>query len=236
MAEDGPLMWKDEGLIHIGAEATVHAGKWLGFDAVLKTRNPRAYRHPDLDSRLTRSRMSAEARILRRLAQAELPVPDLLALDTNAAWLICSRVPGAPLFEALRADLSGKAAQEVLGEVGLLIRKMHGIGISHGDLTTHNILWCPEQGLSIIDFGLSAIAEEVETFGLDLQVLNECLSASHPSIESGTESVLKGYLSASEAEEKASIRLRGSAASVLPSANEIAKRFGEIRSRVRYHG
>ena len=229
-------MWKDSGLLHMGAEAIVHGGEWLGIDAVLKTRSPRAYRHPDLDSRLTRSRMSAEARILRRLAQAELPVPDLLAVVTNAGWLIGSRVPGGPLFDAVRADLSGEDAQQVLRDIGLLIRRMHSLGISHGDLTTHNILWCTEKGLSIIDFGLSAIAEEIETFGLDLQVLNECLSASHPSIDGGIDNVLEGYLGAGEGVEELARQIRGEEAAILPGAQEVAKRFNEIRSRVRYHG
>ena len=54
-------MWEPSELLHEGAEATVTAGKWMGKSAVLKMRRPRGYRHPDLDRRLTRSRLSVES-------------------------------------------------------------------------------------------------------------------------------------------------------------------------------
>ena len=61
--------------------------------------------------------------------------------------------------------------------------------------TGHNILWHDEGGLSIIDFGLAQITEDLEPMGLDFQVLNECLKASHPSIEGAIDRVVSGYLS-----------------------------------------
>jgi Kae1-associated kinase Bud32 len=104
----------------------------------------------------------------------------------------------------------------MLEDLGAMIRRIHATGISHGDLTTHNILWDAEHGLSIIDFGLSQITDDVEPMGLDLQVLNECLKASHPDIEGAIERVLDGYLR--------------------EGGKEIITRFNEIRGRVRYHG
>ena len=51
-----------------------------------------------------------------------------------------------------------------------MIRRLHEIGISHGDLTTHNVM-VSEDNLHLIDFGLSRQSPELEHFGLDLQVL-----------------------------------------------------------------
>ena len=104
----------------------------------------------------------------------------------------------------------------MLEELGATIRRIHATGVSHGDLTTHNILWDVEKGLSIIDFGLSQITDDIEPLGLDLQVLNECLKASHPNIEGAIERVLTGYLS--------------------EGGQEVVNRFNDIRGRVRYHG
>lgn len=204
--------WVVGEMLHRGAEAVVHAGTWMGREAVLKRREPRTWRHPDLDTRLTRSRISAEARLLVRLHDGGLPVPELLALDAAAGTLITSRLPGGPLFDALRGGL----AHDTLGPLGALIGRLHAAGVCHGDLTSHNILWCPDSGLSIIDLGLSRITDDLEPLGLDLQVLHECLKASHPDIEGAIETVLEGYATSGDA--------------------TAIDRFNDIRGRVRYHG
>ena len=147
-----------------------------------------------------------------RLHLAGLPVPELLAADTSAGWMIMTRLPGIPLFEYLRDG----GSPQMLEELGATIRRIHSNDISHGDLTTHNILWDDENGLSIIDFGLSQITDDIEPLGLDLQVLNECLKASHPDIEGAIDRVISGYLS--------------------EGGKQVIVRFNDIRGRVRYHG
>ncbi|MBJ03284.1 MAG: Kae1-associated kinase Bud32 [Euryarchaeota archaeon] len=204
--------WVATEMLHRGAEAVVHAGSWMGRSAILKQREPRTWRHPDLDARLTKSRMSAEVRLLHRLHLKGSPVPELLAVDASAGWMVTSRVPGGPLFEHLRAG----GDPSMFEDLGAIIRTIHEAGISHGDLTTHNILWDDKEGLSIIDFGLSQITEDLEPMGLDLQVLNECLKASHPSIEGAIDRVVSGYLS--------------------KGGVDVVARFNDIRGRVRYHG
>ena len=67
MDEGAIPMWIEDTVLHIGAEATAISGSWMGRKAVLKKREPRAYRHPSLDRKLTRQRLAAEARILSRL-------------------------------------------------------------------------------------------------------------------------------------------------------------------------
>ena len=57
-----------------GAEAVVTAVEWHGRPAVVKHRNRRSYRHPDLETRLVAERLRAEARLLERAAGAGLPI------------------------------------------------------------------------------------------------------------------------------------------------------------------
>ena len=206
-------MWEPIELLHEGAEATVTAGRWMGKPAVLKMRRVRGYRHPDLDRRLTRSRLSVEVRALGRLQQSGFPSPSLFACDIEDSWILISRIDGRPLYEAIP---DGSAGNDSMEDVGALIRRLHEEDISHGDLTTHNILWDGDAGLSIIDFGLAQITDDIEPLGLDLQVLNECLKASHPNIEGAIDRVLDGYLS--------------------EGGPDVVKRFNDIRGRVRYHG
>ena len=59
-------------LIGQGAEARLYTGNYLGRSTLLKLRFPKTYRHPDLDSRLTKDRIRAEARAIVRAKAAGL--------------------------------------------------------------------------------------------------------------------------------------------------------------------
>tara|TARA_B100001013_G_scaffold341262_1_gene265536 strand:- start:206 stop:883 length:678 start_codon:yes stop_codon:yes gene_type:complete len=223
-------VWAKECRLHVGAEAVVDAGLWLGLSAIRKERRPRTWRHPDLDKRLTKSRMNTEARMLQRLTIAGLPVPQLLALDMESGWMVQERRPGRPLIEWLRDPAAASSIPEMLTAAGTAIRNLHAQGAAHGDLTTNNLLWDQPSGISLIDFGLGRWTTEMERFGLDLQVLHECLSASHPEHADAMDQVILGYSSADAA------GVVDHAAEQLPSAAEILSRFEKIRTRVRYHG
>ena len=220
MAPGSIPMWMPEKTLHEGAEATVTAGSWLGRPAVLKMRRPRGYRHPDLDRNLTRQRLSVEARVLARLQSSEFPSPALFDLDLEGGWMLLARIDGRPLYEMLNDTPVDDAS---MANVGALIRRLHELDISHGDMTTHNILVDVVGSLSFIDFGLARISPELEHLGLDLQVLNECLTASHSEHEGAVQSMVDGYLAAD---------VGGGVA----SATEVVARFDAIRGRVRYHG
>ena len=134
-----------------------------------------------------------------------------------------SRINGVPLYDALQNDDAGLKEIRKFGE---LIRKLHENDIAHGDLTTHNVLIDEYGNLTLIDFGLARIAPEIEQLGLDLQVLNECLTASHYNFELAVETMVDGYLSADSGNSSAISNL---------SAKEVVERFNAIRGRVRYH-
>ena len=216
MAGAAIRMWEPLELLHEGAEATVTAGKWMGKPAVLKLRRPRSYRHPDLHRRLTRSRLSVEVRVLGRLQQSGFSSPSLYDCDIEESWILISRIDGRPLYEAIS---DGSAGIDVMENIGALIRRLHEEDISHGDLTTHNILIDEMGNLSLIDFGLARVSPELEHMGLDLQVLNECLTASHSELGGAVDAMLRGYIDAGNNE-----------------AANVVSRFETIRGRVRYHG
>ncbi len=214
-------MWIPQGVLHEGAEATVTAGSWLGKPAVLKTRRARRYRHPELDRRLTRQRLTSEARILGRLHDLGFPAPSLFDLDQEEAWILMSRIEGRPLYESLKDGSSDIGSLERLGN---LIRTLHEAGFSHGDLTTHNAIVSEEGQLHLIDFGLARQSPELEHLGLDLQVIKECLTASHSVLGGAVDAVVRGYLDGD------------SSPSGIESASRVIERFQKITGRVRYHG
>jgi Kae1-associated kinase Bud32 len=214
-------MWIIDKVIHQGAEATVTSGSWMGKSAVLKLRKPRGYRTPHLDRKLTRQRLTVEARALGRLQQYNISAPSMIDLDIEQGWILMSKIEGITLFDHL--NNTNDSISEKIKSFGAIIRELHEIGISHGDLTTHNVLINDTGNLSLIDFGLAKIFPELENLGLDLQVLNECMTASHSEYQNAVDDMVEGYLSADSGKEN------------VFSASEVISRFNEIRARVRYH-
>ncbi len=219
--------------LHRGAEAEVWAGTWMGQDAVRKLRRPRKWRHPDLDIRLGYRRMMSESRLLIRLKRRGLNVPAVWDLDPKSGRMILERMPGLPLIEILRnKEFSQDFIRMALRNTGSLIRRLHREAITHGDLSTNNILVDENAEPSLIDFGLAAIDYEIERFGIDLHVIDEILGASHPEHTHAIEVLLEGY---SSEEERLGAPPEQSGGAV-PTASSVLKRLEEVRSRVRYHG
>ena len=218
--------------LHLGAEAEVWRGTWFGKQAVRKQRRPRSWRHADLDHRLGARRMTSEARLLIRLRKVGLPVPAVWDLDLEGGQLVLQWLPGRTLIEILNDESSDAVSIEaILKSVGSAVRMLHREAISHGDLSSNNML-IDDGNVALIDFGLAAVEYEVERFGIDLHVLDEILGASHPQWPEAINWVLEGYRDVDIRLGLAPILQGGT----VPSAEEVLTRLDDIRQRVRYHG
>ena len=217
----------EDSVLHIGAEAKVWSGTFLGKQAIKKVRKPRSWRHPSLDHRLGTKRMLNEAKLLIRLFNSGLDVPALLDVNLEDGYLIETRLEGEELKTKLAGDYELEIKHNFLRETGKSIRKLHCLAITHGDLSTNNIL-IHNQKARLIDFGLAKVEYDLEGFGIDLHVVDEILSASNPDIDGAIDYVLQGYAS----ENNQSIEREGGN---IPSSDEVIERLEEIRTRVRYH-
>ena len=198
-----------------------------------KIRRHRAWRHPDLEKRLGYRRMLSEARILLRIKDAGLPVPAVWDVDLENGRIVMERMNGRPLIDILRDDsVPDESKHLALENSGAAVRMLHRMAVTHGDLSTNNILIDESYDAYLIDFGLSAVEYEVERFGIDLHVMDEILGASHPNITDGIEIFLSGYLNCDQL-MGALTELSGG---MPPLAGEVMKRLEDVRSRVRYHG
>jgi Kae1-associated kinase Bud32 len=219
--------------LYLGAEAEVWRGSWMGLPAVRKQRRLRSWRHPDLDDRLGRRRMLAEARLMVRLYKNGLNIPILYDCDVEGQQLVMSNVPGKPLIDLLNdRSIGDDAVIEHLRSTGRSIRMLHRQAIVHGDLSTNNIMITPDDDAVLIDFGLAKIEFETELYGIDLHVLFEILGASHPHREGAMEAVLEGYQQCEEELGPPPTTPGGDPVSM----NDVIERFDLIRTRVRYHG
>jgi TP53 regulating kinase-like protein len=200
---------------------------------VRKIRRKRGWRHPNLEKRLGFRRLLSEARLLIRARRVGLEVPAIWDVDLEKGILIMEMLPGRPLIELLRDEKSTQdMIRNSLYNSGALVRRLHRLAITHGDLSTNNILIDDDLSAHLVDFGLASIDYEVERFGIDLHVIDEILGASHPSIEGGIDIFLEGYLD----EESRLGPAKEQTGGVVPSADAVMKRLEQVRSRVRYHG
>lgn len=214
-------------ILHVGAEATVWSGEFLGKTAIKKLRKPRSWRHPALDHRLGTKRMINEAKLLIKLFNSGLDVPAILDLNVKEGYIIETKLQGKELKEILSEQIPESEKEACLVNTGKAIRLLHCQAITHGDLSTNNILISGEKA-KLIDFGLAKIEYDLEGFGIDLHVIDEILSASNPDIEGAIEHVIAGYC----AENSAEVTSDGG---IIPSSSQVIERLEEIRTRVRYH-
>jgi len=221
--------WSGGERLHLGAEAEVVSGTWYGRPAVLKKRRPRGWRHPDLDSSLTKKRMTNEIKLTIWLARRGAPVPAIWDVDIEESSIIMEKIAGQPLIDILR---NNEHDEELLIDVGKAIRELHRNAVNHGDLSTNNILISEQRKPVLIDLGLSSREYDLEGFGIDLHVLHEILRASHPDVKGAMDLVLKGYL---ELDEELGEPLPAPGG-MPPSAVDVVKRLEQIMMRVRYHG
>ena len=206
----------DVSLITQGAEALLYRTTFLTSSqkVALKHRPRKSYRHPTLDTRLTKQRILAEARVLVRCRREGVSVPAVVALDWEEGWLALEWIEGrtvrACLDEVLkgREDEGGDVVRELMGRVGRAVGRMHEVGVVHGDLTTSNLMVRsggtegavevdPEQNLKgeivIIDFGLAVQTVQDEDRAVDLYVLERAFGSTHPQAEGLFQEVLRVY-------------------------------------------
>lgn len=203
-----------------GAEATVEDAQWLGRPAVAKRRLVKPYRHPELDARLRDERTRDEANLLVAARHASVPVPIVYDVDRAQATITMSLVSGDALRTVLDADDASVAAAR-LGHLGTVVARLHAGGVTHGDLTTSNIM-VPQASdpasLVLIDFGLGQATQEDEPRAVDLHLLEEALEATHDHAAKLMDAFLETYL-------VEAVR-----------ADEVMRRLEGVRERGRYRG
>ena len=166
-----------EKLIARGAEAELVLRDWNGVKALVKTRKPKKYRHPKLDTYIRRSRTRAESEAIHRAKKAGVSTPLLYMVDMANTAIVMEYIDGVKVRDIVDR-LSDPERRELFIDIGRSAGRLHEAGIIHGDLTTSNII---RRGDTVvfIDFGLAEVSEEVEKQGVDLNLMNRMLTSTH---------------------------------------------------------
>ncbi|KAI4292388.1 TP53 regulating kinase [Pancytospora philotis] len=171
-------------LIAQGAEAKIYATA----DTIVKVRQPKAYRIPEIDTKILRSRIQRESKILTKLEKLGVPAPRLIKVEGNALHM--QRINGP----AVRDYVNDENYEDVMLRIGVLVARMHSFDIIHGDLTTLNFIISDD--VYVIDFGLSFFSAKDEDKAVDLYVFEKALRCVHG--ERYIESFYRGYASHGE--------------------------------------
>lgn len=169
-----------------GAEASVT----IKNDEVIKKRDEKKYRHPELDERIREDRTREEVKNTKRARKYGVNAPEAEKKD------------GKIVFEKIEGQTWKKSEDvESMKDLGKNVAKMHYGDIIHGDLTTSNTI-VKDGEASIIDFGLSKVSERIEDKAVDIHLLKQVLNSSHPDIaEESWKKFLGGYKDYDESEK-----------------------------------
>ncbi|KAK3327285.1 Serine/threonine-protein kinase BUD32 [Cercophora scortea] len=210
-------------LIAQGAEGRLYKTTYLvpELACAVKYRPPKPYRHPLLDARLTKARLSSEAKVLDRCARDGVPVPALYAIDAAAGWMALEWIEGAPVRQGINEWLGARPETDttpdeqvdqtplvdLMRRIGTVMGALHRTGVVHGDLTTSNMMLRPwkdghtgggngtvlDGDVVLIDFGLATQSQSDEDRAVDLYVLERAFASTHPRAEAHFEYVLEAY-------------------------------------------
>jgi Kae1-associated kinase Bud32 len=140
-----------------GAEAILTKKRLLGRDCVVKARMMKPYRVKELDCQLRAERTRGEARLLHKAKLAGVPCPTVLELDEYSITM-----------EFVDGDRPGMGLLECR-EAGRLLARLHAADIIHGDYTPANLIAGKgASGMSVIDFGLGFVSNDVEDKAVDV--------------------------------------------------------------------
>jgi len=189
-------------LFRQGAEAKLYLGTYLGQRAIVKERFSKKYRLPELDVRLTRERLRAEARSLVKCKTLGIRTPTLYQVDQSCIVMEYLEFPTARdyiktvLNNAKFPNEEQKITLTNLAQkIGQMVGKLHKNNLIHGDMTTSNMLVDAnqDQQIYVIDFGLGDFSGTPEDKGVDLYVLERALISAHPNTEFMFDVILQSY-------------------------------------------
>ncbi len=164
-------------MIRRGAEAEIRRDEFMGRQVLVKSRVPKSYRHPALDQSLRAHRTRVEARLLQEARSCGVPTPIVYDLDTVNAEIWMQEIVGPRAKDALM-KAGPEEVRAISQEIGRMVARLHSHGMTHGDLTTSNMI-LRDGRVFFIDLSLGSKAASLEEMGVDLHLLREAFQSAH---------------------------------------------------------
>jgi len=200
-------------IIKRGAEAELHLAEWNERPSVIKYRISKKYRNPLLDSRLRKSRIRTEVKLMAEARSLGISVPIIYDIDLQENKIVMEYIEGPVVKDLLQSSFPG--SRDLCRKIGRMVGVLHKNDLVHGDLTTSNMI-LKSGKIYFIDFSLGEKTSSLESKGVDLHLLKEAFSSAHSESMPLFDEVLRGY------EEE------------YQGAREVMKKMKEIEERGRY--
>jgi Kae1-associated kinase Bud32 len=200
-------------IIKQGAEAILYLDNFENQKVLVKERIPKKYRIKEIDERLRKERTRKEVRLLTEARKFGVETPTIL--DATENKIMMQFVDGKTIKEIFYFAKEPQII-EISQQIGKIVGLLHSNGIIHGDLTTSNMI-LKNGKIFVIDFGLGEFSKKIENQGVDLNLLEEAIKATHFKIY---RLVWQNVIEAYKKEYKA--------------ANEVLLKVNEIEKRARY--
>lgn len=226
-----------------GAEAELNIVDFLGERAIAKNRVVKGYRIREIDEKLRAERTRKEAKLLSDIKNINIHCPYIYFVDVTNGLLVMEFIDGPRLKDLLETiikspsneDIKINNIKNILIRLGSEIGKLHSGNITHGDLTTSNMLLYQKDADTIldtissngiidmkdvkiyfIDLSLGEKDANIEKLGEDLDVFFKAYESTHPTLLHLTDSFWIGYR-----KEKSEY-------------GQVQNRLKEIKKRARY--
>ncbi|MGC9123154.1 MAG: bifunctional N(6)-L-threonylcarbamoyladenine synthase/serine/threonine protein kinase [Thermoplasmata archaeon] len=174
-----------------GAEARIQYSEFLGLKSVRKIRLERKYRIKEIDERLRKERIKREAKLIHEAKKYYEYVPHIFDIDLDNGILEMEFIDGKNLREIYK-DLDDGEREKIAKNIGIMLSKLHSGKISHGDMTTSNIIY-KNNNLYLIDFSMGNLNAEIEELSEDLHLLKESMKSSHPEYFKNFDLIIEEY-------------------------------------------
>ena len=196
-----------------GAEATIRMTDFYGRPAVVKSRVKKGYRHPDLDRHLRMLRTRTEVRVMVDARKAGVRSPVIYDVDLDNGEITMEFLEGDSVKHIL--DAHPERMEEICDKIGSAVAKLHNNRISHGDLTTSNMIMVGDD-ICMIDFSMGDTRVDIEQMGVDLRLLERAFTSAHSTMDGAFERIISSYRSE------------------MTIAPQVLSKVEEIKGRARY--
>ncbi len=179
-------------VLYQGAESKIYLDEFDGQPVIVKERIKKSYRIKQLDDELRKLRTRKEVKLLTEVRKLGIPTPRILHVDEVNYKIMMENIEGTRLKELLNS-VPIEDAKAVCFQLGKQVGKLHSHDITHGDLTTSNMIM-KDHEIYFIDISLGEFTKRIEEKGVDLKLLKEALKSTHFEIfNDAWESFLSGY-------------------------------------------
>ncbi len=180
---------------------------------MVKVRKVKSYRHPELDRRIRTARIRTEARLAAEARRAGVRTPVVYDVDLSEASITMERIPGRTVRELLD---DGDGPEDICRMIGRAVADLHNRGLTHGDLTTSNMMVDGDGRICLLDLSMGTSGATVEDMGVELHLLERAFVSAHPRLHGCYEALIDEY------------------AGIKTDAQAVLGKVREIRDRGRY--